>query len=181
MSLLASYTSPPLSDIIFFVNKRSDNLSAELIFRTLGTIDGGTGSLTEASDMVRKTLADRGIESSSLSIRDGSGLSRLNLASPSQVVSLLAYMRTHEAFPCFYNSLSIAGVDGTLRNRMKKTAAEGRVHAKTGYLANVVTLGGYVEGSHGGLVAFSIMTNNYQGPPSSVKGLHDYVCEKLAE
>ena len=181
MSLLASYTSPPLSDIIFFVNKRSDNLSAELIFRTLGTIDGGTGSLAQSSDVVRKALADRGIESSSLSIRDGSGLSRLNLASPSQVVGLLAYMRSHETFPYFYNSLSIAGVDGTLRNRMKKTAAEGRVHAKTGYLANVVTLGGYVEGRRGGLVAFSIMTNNYQGPPSGVKGLHDYVCEKLAE
>ena len=181
MAILAASTSPPLSEIIIHVNKRSDNLGAELIYRTLGTLFKGDGSFAKSGEVVKETLAAMGIESSSLVVRDGSGLSRLNLVTPSQIVTLLTYMHGHPTFPYFYNSLPIAGVDGTLKNRMKKTAAEGRVHAKTGYLAHVVTLAGYVENGKGERTAFSIMSNNYPDRPADIKALHDRICIQLAE
>ena len=179
MKVLATRRSPPLNDIIEQVNKRSQNLYAELLFRTLGAVYAGRGTTEKSVQVMVESLAAMGIRGDSLSIYDGSGLSRLNLVAPSQVVRLLDYMSRHPYFDHFYRSLPVAGVDGTLMKRMKNTEAEGNVRAKTGTLTHMVALSGYMKGRDGGLLAFSILSNNCLGTSAEVRSLQDAICQRL--
>jgi D-alanyl-D-alanine carboxypeptidase/D-alanyl-D-alanine-endopeptidase (penicillin-binding protein 4) len=79
----------------------------------------------------------------------------------------------------YYNSLPIAGVDGSLRYRMKDTSAKGKVRAKTGYLGNVVSLSGYLTTIDNEELVFSIMANNFTVPTSMAHVVQDLVCERL--
>jgi D-alanyl-D-alanine carboxypeptidase/D-alanyl-D-alanine-endopeptidase (penicillin-binding protein 4) len=89
-------------------------------------------------------------------------------------------MYNHSEFYLYYNSLSIAGVDGTLEERMKDTKAENNVHAKTGTLAGVSSLSGYVSAKNGNLITFSIMIQNYVEKKSVARRFQDKICELLA-
>ncbi len=164
MSMLLSHRSAPLSRIIEETNKRSQNLYAELLFHTLGTLSGGRGTTEEAVRVMRESLAGMGIPPETLAIYDGSGLSRLNLITPGEVVQLLDYMAHHPYFLYFSRSLPVAGVDGTLMRRMQNTPAEGRVRAKTGTLSHMVSLSGYLPDRKGRLLAFSLISNNCLEP-----------------
>ena len=97
---------------------------------------------------------------------DGSGLSRRDLVTADATLQLLTYMSRHRYGAAFREALPVAGVDGTLKNRMKGTAAAGNVRAKTGTLSAVATLSGYVTSAAGERLVFSIMLNNY--PESSL-------------
>ncbi len=175
---LASHRSAPLKTIIEHTNKESQNLYAELLFRTVGAVSAGAGSAARAADAMRRSLEKMGISSDSLDIHDGSGLSPLNRVAPSQVVQVLDFMGRHPYFPYFFHSLPLAGVDGTLAKRMKNRGAEGRVRAKTGTLAHAVALSGYLNGG-GELIAFSIMSNDRHSSDSETRLLQDAICEKL--
>lgn len=181
MKVLASYESPPLSEIIKVINKRSQNFYAEQVFRTLGKIFGGEGSTQKSVEVMKSTLAQIGIPPDLISIYDGSGLSRLNLITPFQVLTLLNYMYRHEYFTFFYESLPIAGVDGTLETRMRRTKAQGNVRAKTGYVQYARALSGYVKTKDGEMLSFSMITNNYLIPTSTANMIQDIVCQRLAE
>ncbi|MCX8108349.1 MAG: D-alanyl-D-alanine carboxypeptidase, partial [Verrucomicrobiae bacterium] len=91
----------------------------------------------------------------------GCGLSRGNLITPAAIVALLRYMDRHPSRNDFRNSLPVAGVDGTLKDRMVGTPAEGNARAKTGSLRGIHTLAGYVTSAAGEPFAFSLMLNNY--------------------
>ena len=97
----------------------------------------------------------------------------MNLAKPMAFVSLLEYMYRHEHYPYFLASLPVAGVDGTLKERMKNSPAQGKVMAKTGTMTHVLNISGYVKGREGGMNAFSILMNNFSGPSTPVKKLQD--------
>jgi serine-type D-Ala-D-Ala carboxypeptidase/endopeptidase (penicillin-binding protein 4) len=180
LHVLAQYTSPPLSEIIKHINKPSQNLYAELLFLSLGNRFGGQASAERASQVVGETLSRMGIDPQSFLAYDGSGLSRLNLVKPQAVVELLSYMYRHAHFRYFLESLPVAGVDGTLRSRMRNTGAQGIVRAKTGTLAHVRNLAGYVEGRAGKMIAFAIMINNYAGPVQELKAFQDAICIMLS-
>jgi D-alanyl-D-alanine carboxypeptidase/D-alanyl-D-alanine-endopeptidase (penicillin-binding protein 4) len=92
---------------------------------------------------------------------EGSGLSRNNLTTPNATVALLQFMNHHKSAEVYLNSLPIAGVDGTLRNRMKGTPAAGNVHAKTGTLRWANSLSGHLTTAAGEHLIFSIMLNRY--------------------
>ncbi len=173
MKILASYTSPPLREIITQINKASRNLYAELLFRTLGKSFRNDGSAKAAAEVVNATLTKMTIPSDSVVVYDGSGLSRMNLVMPSALVTLLGYMYRHENFSYFLTSLPVAGVDGTLKERMKNSPAQGKVKAKTGKMTRILNLSGYIRGREGGIYAFSILINNYAGPAEAVKALQD--------
>ena len=111
---------------------------------------------------------------------DGSGLSRLNFVSPRTVVSLLTYMTTRPDFPIYYDSLPIAGVDGTLTYRMKNTAAAGNCHAKTGSLGYVSTISGYVTDADGSKLVFSILMNSHSAPAHTCAVAEDQIITLLA-
>jgi D-alanyl-D-alanine carboxypeptidase/D-alanyl-D-alanine-endopeptidase (penicillin-binding protein 4) len=173
MKIVASYTSPPLREVIGEINKTSRNLYAELLFRTLGNSFLGDGSARAAAEVLKGALVKMSVPPDSVVIYDGSGLSRMNLVTPAALLALLKYMYRHEHFSYFLDSLPIAGIDGTLRDRMRNTPAEGRVLAKTGSMTHVLNLSGYVRSRAGKMYAFSILTNNYTGPVDALKRVQD--------
>jgi PBP4 family serine-type D-alanyl-D-alanine carboxypeptidase len=141
----------------------------------------GEGSFAKGKEVVEETLSEMGIPQESYSYADASGLSRLNLASPEMLIHILTYMHQHRYFPHFYSSLSIAGVDGTLKNRMIGTHAENNVHAKTGSLSHVSAISGYVQTSDGEMLVFSMIANNFLGPKDLAENLQDRVLVRLAD
>jgi D-alanyl-D-alanine carboxypeptidase/D-alanyl-D-alanine-endopeptidase (penicillin-binding protein 4) len=104
-------------------------------------------------------LARAGVAVTELKIRDGSGLSRLDNLTPGALTTLLRFMRKHPTWDVFYDSLPIAGVDGTLRSRMKGTRAADNLRAKTGTLDDVSALAGYVTAANGRVLVFSFVAN----------------------
>jgi D-alanyl-D-alanine carboxypeptidase/D-alanyl-D-alanine-endopeptidase (penicillin-binding protein 4) len=175
---IASLQSPVFREIAAHTLKPSQNQYTELILRTLGrnprVLDstGNTGALAgdaqSASDdeaaglkMVRDFLRQAGIGENDVELNDGSGLSRNDLISANTTVQLLTFMSKHKYFAQFRDALPIAGVDGTLRTRMRGTPAEGNVRAKTGSLSSVASLSGYVTTAGGEHLVFSMMLNNY--------------------
>jgi D-alanyl-D-alanine carboxypeptidase/D-alanyl-D-alanine-endopeptidase (penicillin-binding protein 4) len=180
---LTALQSPPLRQLLAAMNKASDNLKAEVFLRLLGLADGQTrGGASAASGLRREMsfLNHIGIGEDELILVDGSGLSRLNLATPDAIVRLLVSMWSHRYGGVWRSSLPVAGVDGTLRRRMVGTPAQGRVFAKTGYLSHVSALSGYVERPDGEELAFSMLVNNFACPVARVKAIQDAVCGLLA-
>lgn len=180
MKLMATYQSPPLMEIIQAVNKPSQNLYADQLLRTLGYRFGSIGSFEEGAKVVQAFLENQGIDTTGFAMADGSGLSRNNLVTPHQTVALLETLYRHDYFSYFLESLPVAGVDGTIRSRMRGTRAEGQVYAKTGFINRVRCLSGYVTTLDGETLAFSLMTNNYTVPTSVANRLQDQVCERLS-
>jgi len=180
MALLAQYDSVPLSEIIKAVNKPSQNLYADQLLKTLGARFGERGSFAQGCEVVKAFLDEQGVDSNGLAMTDGSGLARTDLVQPRQTAGLLEVMYRHPHFPYFFESLPIAGVDGTIRSRMKGTRAEGNVHAKTGYISRVRCLSGYVTTLDGEMLLFCLMANNYTVPTALANRLQDQVCERLA-
>lgn len=149
----------PLTEICAVVNKNSDNFLAEHIFKMIGAHAGGQKNTAKhATEAVKESLNKEGIFDEGLCMADGSGLCRKNLISAATEAGLLE--KAAELFgDKFEATLSIAGVDGTLRRRMKSTAAEGNVHAKTGTLRNASALSGYVHTADGEKLVFSFIFN----------------------
>jgi D-alanyl-D-alanine carboxypeptidase/D-alanyl-D-alanine-endopeptidase (penicillin-binding protein 4) len=174
---LAILQSPPFSLIAAQTLKPSQNLYTELILRTLGKVaatapaSSGVDRTSERAglEVVGKFLNEAGVNATPLSLTDGSGLSRSDMVTAEATLQLLTYMRRHRYANAFRDALPIAGVDGTLRNRMKGTVAENNLRAKTGTLSSASSLSGFVTTAAGEELVFSIMVNNYPGtinPPS---------------
>jgi len=179
MWTIASYTSPPLSEIVKVVNKRSQNFYAEQIFRTLGKEKYGIGTFENARKVEMSFLYSIGVDTTKIEINDGSGLSSWDLVTPHAIVKILETMRKSPVWESFYSSLPVAGVDGTLEFRMKGTRAQGNVRGKTGFIENVRSLSGYLTTLDGDPIAFSIFVNHYTVPTSAVNALQDMICTRL--
>lgn len=174
-NVIAMVQSPPLIEIVDYMMKRSDNHMAEQIYVAVSHARLGRGSYSNSLRLEQEMLRRAGIDPSRVKIYDGSGLSEANRVAASDVVKLLNYMSRHQYSKEFYNSLAIAGRDGTLRSRMHDI--RGRVHAKTGTIRAVKTLSGYVSLNDGRLVSFSFLVNQHSSNP---QGLHDRLCRTLA-
>ncbi len=178
--VLASRKSPQLSEMAALLNKPSDNLMAEMLLKELGTTVRLPGTASNGGDVAEAWLKSEGIETGGVAINDGSGLSRQDLLTARVVTELLARADRAPWKPAFVASLPVMGVDGTLRNRMKATRAEGAIVAKTGSLAYVSALGGYTTTAGGRRVAFSVLINNYRGALSA-KRVEDTIALALVE
>ena len=141
---LFTMMSVPLREILPAILKPSQNQIAEVFLRTIGLERTGIGTADSGRRVVERQFTEWKIPSDGYVVRDGSGLSRNDLISPEAVVGILDVMRRSPNFDLFFQSLPIAGVDGTIRTRMKGTPAEGNLHAKTGTLSMVRSLSGYV-------------------------------------
>jgi serine-type D-Ala-D-Ala carboxypeptidase/endopeptidase (penicillin-binding protein 4) len=162
---IASVPSRPLSEIVKQTLKPSENLYAQLLLLQVGAASTGStnGDTERAGSMeAQKFLGSFGITHKMAQLEEGSGLSRGCLVTPGATVQLLSFMDRHKDRDVFIDALPIAGVDGTLRNRFKGTAAAGHLRAKTGSLGGVDTLSGYVTTAGQEKLAFSIMLNNYR-------------------
>jgi D-alanyl-D-alanine carboxypeptidase/D-alanyl-D-alanine-endopeptidase (penicillin-binding protein 4) len=171
--LLASVSSPPMSEMIALTNTPSDNLFAETLIKDLGARFGGRGSTAAGAAVVRAEVATQfGIHPR---IYDGSGLSYSDATSPVEVVTALEKLAGNRDF---VNSLPVAGETGTLSEEMVGTIAQGQCHAKTGTLAAVSDLSGYCHARDGHTLVFSILQNYVN--PYTEHPLQNIMAEALA-
>ncbi len=177
---LASHQSAPMNEIIVKLNKPSDNLIAECLLRTLGAEGEGSGSVSAGRRAAYAFLKGAGLDMDGVNMADGSGLSRMDMVTAENFVRLLEYMHKSKNGPAWKNSLPVAGVDGTLRSRMKGSPAEKNVTAKTGYIGYVSSLSGYVTTAAGQPLAFSILFNNQLGGVTPCLVAERSVCAYLA-
>jgi D-alanyl-D-alanine carboxypeptidase/D-alanyl-D-alanine-endopeptidase (penicillin-binding protein 4) len=176
MNRIFVHRSPQFGELIRVVNKGSHNFYADQLFKTLGSEIKRNGDWRTASEVVKEWLRGIGVAIDQISIYDGSGLSRVNLITPTSTAALLRHMYYHPEFELFYDSLPIAGVDGTLKRRMKGTAAEGNVRAKTGYVMHARALSGYVHDQDETPYLFVIMANHYSVPTPYINLFQDRIC-----
>lgn len=177
---LATLTSPPLSDILGALMKPSQNQIAEMLFRTTALETVGSGRADSARVVVERQLTAWGIPATEAVVRDGSGLARYDYVSPRSVVRVLDAMLQSPHFKVYYNAMPIAGVDGTIRSRMRGTRAEGNVHAKTGTLAMARSLSGYVTTANGRMLIFSVLANNFTTSVRAIERVQDVIAVRLA-
>jgi len=159
---LVSYTeySAPLSRILAAMNKPSDNFYAEELTKGLGAAFGGGGTTVRGNKVESAFLVSQGIAAGHFRLCDGSGLSYKDRLTTLDVTVLLRAMSKRADWTTFWRSLAVAGVDGTLSDRMKGTAAYGNVHAKTGTLEVASNLSGYVLSANKHWLCFSILMNH---------------------
>lgn len=178
---LFTFYSHPLSDIITKVNRPSQNFIAESLQKTLGAEMGSAGSSREGIKVQYALFDSLGVETTGMSLRDGSGLSRYNLVSPSTTASLLQMMWDHPSRSYFLESLPLSGVNGTLRRLTGGSSAEGNARAKTGTLSHVRSLSGYTWTQSGEPIIFSLMVNHFTIPTRHVNQIQDQILVKLSE
>ena len=154
--VIAFADSRPVAELARFINVPSNNFAAEMLFRGLGARFAEQGSRPTGARVVRRTLGDFGVRAK---IVDGSGLSRSNRATPREIVQLLERMEGPDVAGAFRASLAITGRTGTVKARMRGTAAAGRCRVKTGTLRLVSALAGYCRTAGGREIAFALMFN----------------------
>lgn len=198
-NVIAEHVSIRLPELLTRMNKPSDNLMAECLLKAVGaygafppdatvaapgrTSDnriGTSGNVGTGAQLARKAFGAAGMNLEAVRQADGSGLSRGNYVSPRNLVRLLLAAHSRPYFSTFYASLPIAGVDGTLRNRMKNTPAANNCRAKTGSLSHVSGLSGYVRTKDGEELAFSLLMNHQQGPSRASTRAQDSIVQLLA-
>ena len=178
--LLICSRSHRLGEVLEPMMKESDNLYAEsMFFQIAATVGKRPATAAHARQIIKTTLTKAGVTGIPYRIADGSGLSLYNYVTPELMVRLLryAYLK-RDVMAVLYPALPVAGVDGTLKKRMKGGAAEGNVHAKTGTLSGISSLAGYCRAANQHLLAFCIIN---QGIMKNAEGrdFQDKVCEQL--
>lgn len=161
--VLAEHVSVPLSEAVKLINKISQNLHAEMLLRTVARQGGMWATADDLMKVPQDFYASAGIDPADVVQSDGSGLSRHDLVTPRAIVALLTFAEGQPWFTTYYDSLPVAGVDGTLEDRMKNTSAAGYIHAKTGSVEHVRTLSGFAETAGGRRLIFSFLSNNQGG------------------
>jgi len=181
--IVTSY-SPPLKDIVYITNKKSDNLYAETLLKTLAlrkTVDGSTRMGTR---FLKSYLRKHGIPMAGFRIYDGCGLSRTDVITTKAMVKLLEFMTHQPTFSDFYRSLAIVGDKqdiGYFRNFGSHTILADNARIKSGLLTKVRSHSGYLRDRAGRLIAFSMIANNYTGNYHRIDRIHKEIMLRLAE
>ncbi len=180
--IIATHRSQPLAQLLAAMNKPSSNLCAELFLKTVGAVSSGEqGTAKKGLYYLKNLLNNWGIDTTQINLADGSGVSRytlVNAASTHQLLQQLykQFQWRHE----FIASLPVAGVDGTLKSRMRHSAAEGVVHAKTGTLSGVSALAGYTTSADGDELVFSITMSHFVGKAKVYRDAQDRICDAIS-
>jgi D-alanyl-D-alanine carboxypeptidase/D-alanyl-D-alanine-endopeptidase (penicillin-binding protein 4) len=180
-TVLAEHVSIPLGDAVKLVNKISQNLHTEVLLRAAmrktATWDDPDDLMKFAADF----YAQVGIAPDDVIQTDGSGLSRHDMVTPRAIASLLRYAQARPWFESYYASLPVAGIDGTLEDRMKNTPAAGRVHAKTGSVEHVRTMSGFADTAGGRRLIFTFLSNNQGGKKHEATDAMTGLCLAMLE
>jgi D-alanyl-D-alanine carboxypeptidase/D-alanyl-D-alanine-endopeptidase (penicillin-binding protein 4) len=178
---LVSFRSPPLSALATRLMKVSQNLYAETLLKTLGA-SVGPSTAAAGRTTVQSVLTPWGVSDGALIQLDGSGLSRYDYVTAEALVTILTHVDRDERLRGpFEAALPIAGRDGTLSSRMKGTPADGNARAKTGAMANVRALSGYVASADNEPLVFSILANNFDTAPETITMTADAIVVRLAQ
>lgn len=179
--VLAERESPTLIEDARLTNKLSQNLHAELMLRVAAKEKGGAETMDDALKFAANFRESIGLPADDVFLDDGSGLSRNGLVTPRSVTGVLQYASMQPWGEAFVATLPVAGEDGTLENRMKGTAAAGRIRAKTGTIGNAVGLSGYATTSKGQRLIFSLFGNNNPGAARDASSVLDAICVAMVE
>jgi len=162
--------SPTLSQIVYWTNLISNNLYAEHLLKHIGVKKYGDGSVFSSTLAVTKYWSSKGIDMTGFYMNDGSGLSRSNAITASQLVGVLEYMKLKSKYSkSFLSSLPVAGKTGTLRSIGKKTKIAGNLKAKSGTMTRIKSYAGYVKSASGRNLAFAIVINNHNCTSFQIK------------
>jgi len=181
--VICIHRSKPLSEIVASLNKFSNNFIAQQLLKALGAKSKGAPGTTEKGlAAIRDFLEESGLGAEDFLPADGCGLSRNNLTTPKKIVDLLTFMQQKfEYQPEYFSSLAIAGVDGTMRKRLRSPKVQDRVRVKTGLIDGVSCLSGYIYSYHDELIAFSIMMNKNRNQHHICKSIQDKIVEFLLD
>jgi serine-type D-Ala-D-Ala carboxypeptidase/endopeptidase (penicillin-binding protein 4) len=178
--LLATHESVPLSELLQRVNKDSDNLYAEMMIKTLAHHRrGGAGSIRNGEIAANQRFSIMKLDTNYVSFRDGSGLSSTNLVSTGFLTGLLHAMTSSSNFAHYDSSMTVAGVDGTFRNRMKGTKLEGNLRGKSGTISRTRAFSGYLTTKSGKLVSFSMIANNFRVAARDIDRIHEAIATMI--
>lgn len=179
--LAAEAESKPIEQMVADMNKFSNNYVAEMLTKNLGAIQGPPGTITRGIEVIREYVKSLGVDATEAQIFNPSGLTRTNRLSGRALWRVLWDLHSQLMYePEFLTSLPIAGVDGTLKKRMKGSPAERWVRAKTGYLDGVVSLAGYAGRKDGRVIPFVLIYNG-SADESKVRNAFDDVMKVLVK
>jgi D-alanyl-D-alanine carboxypeptidase/D-alanyl-D-alanine-endopeptidase (penicillin-binding protein 4) len=181
---VASHTSATIGQLLNPFLKQSNNMIAETLTKSAGQERLGSGTFAGGVNALTTKLGDLGIDPNQYNQFDGSGLSRMDIATPAQITQLLINAKSRPWFQAWYDALPVAGnadpaIGGTLAHRMAGTPAADNLHAKTGSMTGVSALSGYVTAADGTHLVFSLVSNNFL--PATVKDVEDAVAVRLAQ
>lgn len=173
---LAAVESAPLSQLLLETNLNSNNLYAEAMLRSLGNkVNSSHSSAIRGLGVVKETLTQLGVNPAGYVLADGSGLSRHNLVSPEVIAQTLSVMASPQYAAIYRASLPVAGVSGTLTNRLQNTPAQGIVRAKTGTISGAVALSGYINAPNYEPLVFSIIVNQSDQSAATIRQAVDEI------
>jgi serine-type D-Ala-D-Ala carboxypeptidase/endopeptidase (penicillin-binding protein 4) len=155
---LASLSSPPLSAIVRFMDRESDNFTAEMLLKQLGAVELARGTSAAGASVVSRVLTEAGVPMTGVRIVDGSGLSQFDRLTSTTLTALLRVAWSDPTIkPVLLAALPVAGISGTLQDRMRRGPARGHVAAKTGTTNEASALSGFVRGRY----AFAVLQNGH--------------------
>lgn len=179
---IAMVTSPPLSQWLSTINQNSNNLYAEALLKSLGTVTGDGADATEAgTEAVKEILSELGIDPDGYQMVDGSGLSRHNLVTPRTLVDTLQAMAHNSHGDLYRQSLAVAGQVRNLSHRFRDTPVQGRLQGKTGYVSNNESLAGYLQPLEYAPLVFSIFLNNADLSATEMREIIDEIMVNIAQ
>lgn len=181
-TMVADSESKPISLIVADLMKFSNNYVAEMLTKHLSLTESDVGNLDEGLSKIRRFVKSFGYLDKDFNIENASGLTPKNLFTATQTVQALNYMRKRfDLAPEFMTSLPIAGIDGTLKDRMNKSSAEKWVRAKTGLLSGAVGLAGFAGRDDGEVWTFAFIFNGKSGREADVRALFDKMTIELVK
>ncbi|TND06533.1 MAG: D-alanyl-D-alanine carboxypeptidase / D-alanyl-D-alanine-endopeptidase (penicillin-binding protein 4) [Bacteroidetes bacterium] len=175
-TVIGVYQSPPLSDIIKHTLTKSDNMYTECLLKTLSLKAVKTGDDEEGISMVKNFWQSKGLNTEALFMNDGSGLSRSNAVTTTQLAKAMQIASRQTWFRSF-----VAGVNGSMVSLCKGTLAEKNLRAKTGYITRARGYTGYVKDKKGRLLVFAVLANNYNCSPTEMKTRLERILIAMAE
>ncbi|MGD9488319.1 MAG: D-alanyl-D-alanine carboxypeptidase/D-alanyl-D-alanine-endopeptidase [Calditrichaceae bacterium] len=182
--LIHKTMSSPIKEIVYYTNKRSMNLYAEQLLRLIALEKTGNSSIKQGIHSLYNFCENNKISTDGMHLYDGSGLSRENSITTESITQLLVNMTSHPYFDYFYNSLGIAGDPAdpaSFSSFGSNTILANNARLKSGTLARVRSLSGYVQSRTGRLIAFSIIANNYSGSLANLNQMHKNLIIELAK
>ncbi len=180
-SVMAEAESKGIEGSLADMNKFSNNYVAEMLTKDLGTLKGGQGTLEAGMAMINEHLKKLGLPEDQYYFQNPSGFTRDNRISAFGMWKIMSHLRNDfKVQPEFLTSLPIAGIDGTLKKRMKNSPAERWVRAKTGFLTDVVSLTGYAGRSDGRVFTFTFIFNGTKDE-GSVRNFYDQMLIALTK